>query len=52
MKTGLLPQLRKPIPAGKRLAAVALGILSLMFIIPAVAGIGSTNRRHFLSDST
>jgi conjugative transfer signal peptidase TraF len=39
MKTGLLPQLRKSIPAGKILAAVALGVLSLVFIIPVVAGI-------------
>jgi conjugative transfer signal peptidase TraF len=39
MKTGLLPQLRKSIPAGKRVAAVTLGVLSLAFIIPAVAGI-------------
>ncbi len=39
MKTGLLPQPKNSTPAGKRLAAVALGILSLVFIIPAVAGI-------------
>jgi conjugative transfer signal peptidase TraF len=39
MKTGLLPQLRNFIPVGKRIAAVALGVLSLAFIIPAVAGI-------------
>jgi conjugative transfer signal peptidase TraF len=39
MKTGLLPLLRKSIRTGKRLAAIALGLLCLVFIIPAVAGI-------------
>ncbi len=39
MKTGLLRQPKNSTPAGKRIAAVALGVLSLAFIIPAVAGI-------------
>lgn len=39
MKTGLLPQPKNSTPASKRIAAVALGVLSLVFIIPAVAGI-------------
>jgi len=39
METGLLPQPKNSTPAGKRIAAVTLGVLSLAFIIPAVAGI-------------
>jgi conjugative transfer signal peptidase TraF len=39
MKTGLLRQPKNSTPVGKRIAAVALGVLSLTFIIPAVAGI-------------